>query len=346
MYNLQWVGMSTTSGTGSYAALSDSSALWLTAYNAMMTGFVAQLDAQLGARLLALNRAAFPGLERRPKLRATRVEKIIDLAELGAFMTQMRDLLPLGEADYVEVRRRSGFLPEALPEVEQTTPVAPAAGELTARYRALAAQSAGRAHLHLTPRARYAELAGERGSYRQTVYEAVLEYLVQTGAGSRSFANAIKRAIVEEFPAAFYAAYAVGGNAEVDPADDRWLTGRITEEVSYVDSLFEALKEVKAEKLPPRELVAEAEARADGYAATLDGLWAQGMLRGAKNVMLTMVGMDGQKSCRDCQRLKGKRYSAGKWTRLGIPGVPGNNYECRGYNCLHYLIDDRGNTWP
>ena len=169
VYNLQWVGMSTTSGTGSYAALSDSSALWLTAYNAMMTGFVAQLDAQLGARLLALNRAAFPGLERRPKLRATRVEKIIDLAELGAFMTQMRDLLPLGEADYVEVRRRSGFLPEALPEVEQTTPVAPAAGELTARYRALAAQSAGRAHLHLTPRARYAELAGERGSYRQTV---------------------------------------------------------------------------------------------------------------------------------------------------------------------------------
>ena len=84
---------------------------------------------------------------------------------------------------------------------------------------------------------------------------------------------------------------------------------------------------------------------ADAYARTLDGVLAEGRLRGAKNKMLTMVGTDGKVSCSDCQRLKGQRYSARKWIRLGIPGVPGNGYECQGHRCRHYLETDEGERW-
>ncbi len=121
LYNMQWVGMSVISGTGSYAALKDSSAMWLVAYNAMLAGFARQLDRQYGRRLFTMNPDAFPGMTRRPQLVVTEVEKTLDLSELSTLWSAIKDSLPLGDDDYLAFRRKTGFLPEALPEVENVT---------------------------------------------------------------------------------------------------------------------------------------------------------------------------------------------------------------------------------
>ncbi|MCC6192044.1 MAG: hypothetical protein IT318_23695 [Anaerolineales bacterium] len=119
LYNMQWVGMSVISGTGSFAALKDSSAMWLVAFNAMLAGFARQIDQQYGKRLFAMNPDAFPGMTLRPQLHVTEVDKDIDLQELGAFWNNIKDSMPIGDDDYLAVRHKTGFLPEALPVVAE-----------------------------------------------------------------------------------------------------------------------------------------------------------------------------------------------------------------------------------
>lgn len=186
-----------------------------------------------------------------------------------------------------------------------------------------------------------------RSQYWETIYLACLSYLVQSEARSTSFKADVGRAVVEAFPDAFGAGYTVNGEQPIEPDDDAWLTARITAEVGHVDLLFQNLKVVKDEPVAPSIYVEEANKRADGYAQTLDAVFAEGRLRGARNVMLTLDGVDGQESCRDCQRLKGQRHRAKWWAEKGlIPGQPGNeNYECRGYHCQHRLYTDGGEVW-
>lgn len=122
LYNMQWVAMNTLSVTGSYASLKDSTALWLVAFNQMMGNGVSQLDEQVGGRLLKWNAAKFPNITRRSKLKISKVEKLIDLQELGMFMQLVKDVMPLGDDDYLEFRKRTGFMSETLPTTEQSTP--------------------------------------------------------------------------------------------------------------------------------------------------------------------------------------------------------------------------------
>jgi hypothetical protein len=117
-YNMQWMAISSLSGSGSYAALNDSSSMFMVGYNAMMSGFARQLDDQLGRRLFAWNAGAFPGMTRRPRLTITAIEKTISLGELASLLGPIKNTMPLGEEDFIAIRRRTGFLPETLPEIE------------------------------------------------------------------------------------------------------------------------------------------------------------------------------------------------------------------------------------
>ena len=87
--------------------------------------------------------------------------------------------------------------------------------------------------------------------------------------------------------------------------------------------------------------------RASSYGASLYGVYNEGLLRGNRNIFLTLDGLDGEESCSTCQRLKGKRKRAKWWIDNAlIPGQAGNsNYECRGYRCLHYLRTDDGTPY-
>lgn len=400
LFNMQWVAMSTISATGSYAALSDSTALWLLAFNNMLAGAVGQMDEQLGNRLLEMNKGSFPGITTRPKLKASKVAKLINLPELSTFFAALKGLLPLGDDDYLEFRKQSGFLPETLPTAETsnpdkapatdpnappaadpnadpakpapnanpgTKPAAPAANPAVpsatglalawaSQFSKAAAALGGPAQLSTDnqPARLKAVLAylaqdfsGARSVYSERLYIAFLSYLAQDSGGSREFLSRAKRAVIEAFPPAFYDGYLAGGQGMVDPEDDQWLTAKMNAELANLELTFESLRTFRLDRPAPSELVGEASARSDGYVATLEAVYSEGRLRGAKNKMLTLVGDDGAESCRDCQARKGKRLRARTWVARGwIPGQPGNlNCACRGYRCEHFLITDEGVRW-
>lgn len=114
LYMMQWVAMSTTAGTGSYSAMQDASLMAVNNFNAMVKGFVeSQLDDQLGRRLFHdYNPRAFPGLEERPHLTVSEIEKEVALNDLGQFAQVMALLGALTEEDIAAVKRTSRILPE------------------------------------------------------------------------------------------------------------------------------------------------------------------------------------------------------------------------------------------
>ncbi len=120
---MQWAALSATTGAGSFAAKKEDTGMFLVYFNAMMAGFVEQLDRQLGNFLFGMNAQAFAGLEDRPHLRAKPIERTLDVGEITEFIARvMPSGFPLGDDDFLAMRRKSGFLPESLPEVAAATP--------------------------------------------------------------------------------------------------------------------------------------------------------------------------------------------------------------------------------
>jgi hypothetical protein len=190
-----------------------------------------------------------------------------------------------------------------------------------------------------------------REEYRLNVWAAITDYLFTEDARVTRFKNSMKKAMTTAFHDAFSQGIQDGGGDylnDPDPADVEWLAAKQAAEFGYIDSLFLQLKSLKSEaKEDPTATEGEAERRAEGYARTLDGIYSEGKIRGAKNIMLTFGGEDGYESCPECQKMKGKRHKASWWIKRNlVPGQPGNeSYSCKGYNCRHFLYDDKGNVW-
>lgn len=132
LYNAQWMALSATTGAGSYSAMNDSSSMWMITYNAMIDGFISQIDNQVGKRLFAWNAGAFPGMERRPILKAEPIQKVLSLSELASILDSLKETIPLGEEDFKAIRARTQFLPETLPDTEETEPVTEPAENVSA----------------------------------------------------------------------------------------------------------------------------------------------------------------------------------------------------------------------
>jgi hypothetical protein len=115
LINMQWVAMSTTSGTGSYASMQDSSAMSVITLNAMMEGFVEQLNKSYVDWLFRINKDSFPDLTQKPKLVATKARKDVSPDEIGKFLEVYGGMFPLGEQDLIQIRKQSGVLLETLP---------------------------------------------------------------------------------------------------------------------------------------------------------------------------------------------------------------------------------------
>lgn len=115
LFNMQWAAIATSSGAGAYSAMSDSSGMFVMCWNAMMSGFADQIDAQIGRRLYRWNKDKFPGIVKRPRIRATPVEKAISLTEIGQLISSM-GAENLGPDDWLAIRKASKILPEKLPE--------------------------------------------------------------------------------------------------------------------------------------------------------------------------------------------------------------------------------------
>jgi hypothetical protein len=156
-------------------------------------------------------------------------------------------------------------------------------------------------------------------------------------------------AFVDAFETGWVDNQGEGATYDPEPEDSDWLATRLEQELAFIDSLFVTMKAMRddtEEPLTADEINQYAEDRANGYAASLDGIYGQGKLRSRKSVMLTFVGTDGKESCPECQKYKGQRHRARWWTGHNLVPAPGNeSYSCNGYNCQHYLEDPSGNRW-
>lgn len=181
------------------------------------------------------------------------------------------------------------------------------------------------------------DFARNRREYVLNIGAAIESYL--TGDRSvTSFKNEMKREIVERFPDAFYRGYAEEGAEETEAEDERWLTDRMNQELDFVDGLFESLRDLRGEV----DAVDEAHRHSEGYGASLDGVYTEGRLRGAKARTLVFEGDDGEENCDTCRGLKGKRHKI-RWIldNDAIPR-PGNGFFiCQGYQCRHAWFDPK-----
>lgn len=195
-----------------------------------------------------------------------------------------------------------------------------------------------------------------RQEYQMTFAGIITEYLYADRATRSTYADKLKRLVVNYFSYAFEAGWEDGGGDAGDiPAKDlSWLLDKKNAEYGHIDLLMYSLKEVRAEIKKGEEFIPAGEwpdiidQRTSGYLRTLDGIYSEGKVRGAKSdISLTFVGPDGQENCNTCARWKGKRHRRSFWLKRGlVPGIPGNpNFECRGYNCQHYLITDDGKRY-
>ena len=191
------------------------------------------------------------------------------------------------------------------------------------------------------------EYGGLRSEYFMATAGTIREYLYTEGANQARFTTRFRAFIVEYFPQAFEMGLVDGGGAmPLEPDELDWLNSRIEQERGHASVLFVKLKELKTLAKEEGTGVFEGvpEAHGEGYCRTLDAIYSEGKIRGAKNKMLTFGGKSGQESCPECHKLMGQRHRAKWWVAKGlIPGQPGNtNFTCGGWQCEHTLFDDFG----
>lgn len=183
-----------------------------------------------------------------------------------------------------------------------------------------------------------------RFQYMNEIRAILDEYFSSTGAVTK-YQNRFIRAVATEFDRAFELGIVDGGGSlPAEGADLAWITTQTDAEVGRIPALFQQLKDLRGEG--PEAWTGVPEKYADSYARTLDQVYSEGKLRGARDKMLTFGGDDGQESCRTCQRLKGKRHKASYWVKHGYQIFRGNpRYECGCWQCEHYFYDDNGNLF-
>jgi len=193
------------------------------------------------------------------------------------------------------------------------------------------------------------EYAIVRRIYRDEVWAAIQDYFTQDHVRITRFKNLMRKAMANAFVEAIEIGYFDGGGGEwgkeATPDDRKWAQARTNAEMGFIESLFYELRDLKSEGM--EAWIGEADKRAEGYCKTLDAVYSEAKLRGARDVMLTFGGNSGQESCETCQKLMGKRHKASWWLKRGlVPGRPGNrNYICGSWQCQHFLFDDTGKVW-
>lgn len=177
-----------------------------------------------------------------------------------------------------------------------------------------------------------------RADYYNRLFDAMISYVSSSG-GNTKWANQVRKAITEDFPAAFYAGFSDEGGTETDPEDETWLTDRIERELGFVPGLF---ADLKAWRESENFTEGDIEARAEMWARSLDGVYSRGKLLASKNKKLEFDGDDGEESCATCMGLKGKQKTI-KWILDNdmIPEPGNENYDCKGFNCHHFWKDPK-----
>lgn len=180
---------------------------------------------------------------------------------------------------------------------------------------------------------------GIRTVMRADIFGAVFGYLEGGSlpdARSR-MAAAVSKGYIETADIAYQDA---GAELPLDEDTAAWAREQLDAQLSFVDQLFDTLKEIrKAGDFDSTEI---ATARAEGYCGSLDSFYSETKMRGGDNVTLEFGGDDGNESCPDCQNMKGKRHRVKYILANNLVPKPGNDtYQCKGYECQHFWFNPK-----
>jgi hypothetical protein len=201
----------------------------------------------------------------------------------------------------------------------------------------------------------FPEYAKVRQTYWQNVNSAVRTYMEEATATDDWFKSLMRGAVELAFLDAALIAWRDGGQeTDLTVSIIAFLTAYKLAEFGFIESLLLSLRTRKLAAISeeePDELEEDlfeiqiqelARLRADGYAKTLDMLYNNIKVRAAGERILLFTGDDGVESCFDCQKYKGLKKPASWWVaNNAVP--PNRDFECKGYKCLHILMDVKTN---
>lgn len=179
-----------------------------------------------------------------------------------------------------------------------------------------------------------------RRDYKMAIYGVVKEFLT-----TDKTVDETRKKMELIILAAFLLAYETGikdGGGENE--NKTWIKEKIARELVFVAALMVALWSLRQSGLFDADEIADT--RSEGYAAGLDGVYNIGKVSGAKDLLLTFLGVDGKPPefpCPECYHWKGKTRPASFWITNDLIPYPGNtNFTCKGFLCQHGLFDPSG----
>jgi len=185
-----------------------------------------------------------------------------------------------------------------------------------------------------------------KGEYSSTLYSAMAGYL-ESEKSIVSFRNEVRRAVNDAFTLAYIAGWAdAGASGELPLADRLWLNDRIEKEIGFADGLFAELKSIRADSgISQDEKYNWCRARASGYTGTLDGIYAQGKMKGNPYKMGTWRLGGTKEHCDTCAMLDGQEHPVHWFIDNGyIPQERGSaTLQCGGWHCECRIEDIDGN---
>lgn len=181
-----------------------------------------------------------------------------------------------------------------------------------------------------------------RQAYKEQIKDAILTYPKDKETAKAKFLFAMTTAFANVYLSAW-----VDGGATLPVNSDasQWLAKREEQERKNVEALFVTLAALLL--LKKFNIDDWAEARAEGYSRTFDGIYNVGRMYSIMavnpNTLIHLDGEDGSDSCIDCQRLKAEEHTV-KWVIDNDYCIyPGNtSYACQNWRCLHFWSDRNG----
>lgn len=192
------------------------------------------------------------------------------------------------------------------------------------------------------------QVSGEYYPVRQefwgAVYDAVFGFMDSKGHIT-TYKEPMATALAKAYINAGDIAYQDGGGAlPMDEDTLAYAKSELSAQLSYVDSLFETLKQLRKEG--DFDAISIAFDKANLWSSALDGFYNSIKMMAAGNKMLTWILGNTEKHCPDCLHLNRQRHRA-KWfsSRGYTPRRPGSATKCGGYFCDCRLVDDDGNEF-
>ena len=200
----------------------------------------------------------------------------------------------------------------------------------------------------------YVALGAAMKSVNEVVrdYQNLLENLVVDAANGNvrrsPFVKQMQQAIIDNAQSAYIEGLREGGRkpptieADDQKAIDSWILTQTPSVGAFVDDAMAVSKLSGDEKTAARDVML---GRVQQWADSLAWL---GRLAGVNakddDPYLTYDGDDGEESCPECQKYKGKRKRKSAWEKLGLLERNGNpNFTCgRWENCHHNYYNDAG----